>query len=196
MYHQLNEENFFQPPNKLPANVSTDGRCGPSFGNKVCQGKACCSKFGWCGGQQGTSSDWCSDGQEGTGDGKYDGKPILQPTPLITDKSNPPTYIGGNVYNTREQASNACKSYGYERLSTTDEMRGWENCAEGWTSDGRGWWMGPKVPRSGCGVANSWNKSSQQTSGAYCLWEKNRYYCPSNRMHKTKPTWIIGESQC
>lgn len=38
---------------------STDGRCGPEFGNKACTGKACCSKFGWCGGSTGQSDDWC-----------------------------------------------------------------------------------------------------------------------------------------
>ena len=40
---------FINPPLKLPSNVSTDGRCGPAFGNKVCPGETCCSQYGWCG---------------------------------------------------------------------------------------------------------------------------------------------------
>ena len=38
---------------------TSDGRCGPSFGNKACGGKQCCSQFGWCGGQKGQNDDWC-----------------------------------------------------------------------------------------------------------------------------------------
>ena len=48
------------------------------YGNKVCPGETCCSQYGWCGGKQGTTSAWCSDGQQGIQGGKFDGKPILQ----------------------------------------------------------------------------------------------------------------------
>ncbi|OUM59848.1 carbohydrate esterase family 4 protein [Piromyces sp. E2] len=38
--------------------ISTDGRCGPNYDNKVCPQKECCSLYGWCG----TDSDHCGAG--------------------------------------------------------------------------------------------------------------------------------------
>jgi hypothetical protein len=51
----------------------TDGRCGPGFNNTSCGGKACCSQFGWCGGETGTTSDWCADKKHGINNGDFDG---------------------------------------------------------------------------------------------------------------------------
>lgn len=51
---------------------TTDGRCGPSFGNKACNGQQCCSQFGWCGGQKGQNDDWC--GKFKAFDGRFDGE--------------------------------------------------------------------------------------------------------------------------
>jgi hypothetical protein len=51
---------------------TSDGRCGPQFGNKACNGKQCCSQFGWCGGQKGQNDDWC--GKFKAFDGKFDGE--------------------------------------------------------------------------------------------------------------------------
>jgi len=39
-------------------NISTNGKCGPKNGNKVCPSGKCCSKYGWCG----TSDDHCKAG--------------------------------------------------------------------------------------------------------------------------------------
>jgi hypothetical protein len=179
---------YVNPPLKLPSNISTDGRCGPGFGNKVCPGNTCCSQFGWCGGKQGTSSAWCSDGQEGIDGGKFDGKPILQ-TSVSNNKNNPPTYIGGKagpdnsrdhsyVFKTRQQAESACKSYGFDRLATTDEVRGWQLCATGWTNDGVGWWWGPDE-KSGCGQANNWNSwKPDDGAGAWCYGKRKPTAAP------------------
>lgn len=57
------------------SNVSTNGRCGPSFNDTICPGKQCCSGASWCGGSRGKKSAWCygwtnSKGRDG---GKYDG---------------------------------------------------------------------------------------------------------------------------
>lgn len=52
---------------------STNGRCGPSFNNTSCPGEACCSIYGWCGGRQGDSSDWCGWAHEASG--QFDGVP-------------------------------------------------------------------------------------------------------------------------
>ena len=190
------------PPLKLPSNVSTDGRCGPQFGNKVCQGDACCSQWGWCGGKQGTTSDWCSDSQHGINGGKYDGKPILQAS-VSGNKNNPPTYIGGKagpdnsrdhayVFKTRQQAETACKSYGYERLASTDEVRGWELCATGWTNDGTGWWWGPNA-KSGCGSVNSWNSwKPDDGAGAWCYGKQKATTVPVIGCKKGASGSMIG----
>lgn len=45
---------------KQAGDVSTDGRCGPSHGNKRCPGSQCCSSSGWCWGTIGLWSDWCT----------------------------------------------------------------------------------------------------------------------------------------
>lgn len=37
--------------------TSSGGSCG---NNKRCPGAQCCSRWGWCGGQKGERSDWCS----------------------------------------------------------------------------------------------------------------------------------------
>jgi len=55
------------------SNVSTNGRCGPSFNNTICPGKQCCSGSNWCAGTQGTSSAWCYYNKKGRNGGKYDG---------------------------------------------------------------------------------------------------------------------------
>lgn len=39
---------------------SSNGRCGPQFGNTACPGTQCCSIYGWCGGEVGKNDDWCS----------------------------------------------------------------------------------------------------------------------------------------
>ena len=51
---------------------TSDGRCGPQFGNKACNGTQCCSQFGWCGGQKGQNDDWC--GKFKAFEGKFDGE--------------------------------------------------------------------------------------------------------------------------
>lgn len=56
------------------SNVSTNGRCGPSFNDTICPGKQCCSGSNWCAGTQGTYSAWCYSNKKGRDNGKYDGK--------------------------------------------------------------------------------------------------------------------------
>lgn len=198
----VKKPSWTNPPLKLPSNISKDGRCGPQYGNKVCQGNSCCSQYGWCGGTQGTTSAWCSDGQQGVSSGKYDGKPILQ-TSVTDNKNNPPTYIGGKagpdssrdhsyVFKTREQAESACKSYGYERLASTEEVRGWELCATGWTSDGTGgWWWGPNS-KSGCGSVNSWNSWKPDGAGAWCYGTQKTKASPLSGCKKGDSGSMIG----
>jgi len=41
---------------------SLDGRCGPNFGNTVCKGNKCCSKYGWCGTEDGHCGIDCQGG--------------------------------------------------------------------------------------------------------------------------------------
>jgi len=38
---------------------SLDGRCGPNYGNTVCKGNKCCSKYGWCGEKDGHCGSGC-----------------------------------------------------------------------------------------------------------------------------------------
>ena len=71
------------PPAPAPASVttpsvpsrpiSTNGRCGPKFGKTRCGGKACCSQWGWCGGEKGKRSAWCVKTTSGHWNGEYDG---------------------------------------------------------------------------------------------------------------------------
>ena len=62
-------------PAPAPANlpITTNGRCGAAFGNTRCGGKACCSQWNWCGGEQGIQSAWCVGTTKGHWNGKYDG---------------------------------------------------------------------------------------------------------------------------
>lgn len=53
--------------------LSTNGRCGPAHGKTRCGGKACCSQWGWCGGEKGKKSAWCSKTTMGHWGGEYDG---------------------------------------------------------------------------------------------------------------------------
>jgi len=41
---------------------SVDGRCGPDYGNTVCNGNRCCSKYGWCGTEKGHCGSGCQKG--------------------------------------------------------------------------------------------------------------------------------------
>lgn len=66
------------------SNPTTNGRCGPQYGNQKCINNACCSIHGWCGGDQ-TAKDkgvWCTSAHGFSG--KYDA-----PTPTLTESSNP-----------------------------------------------------------------------------------------------------------
>src|SRR5690606_27888268 len=36
------------PPAPTNTNISTNGRCGPNHGNKICPNSQCCSASGWC----------------------------------------------------------------------------------------------------------------------------------------------------
>ena len=80
--YEKSEDGVLEPwntpaPAPSPAstsNVSTNGRCGPRHGNKICPGKQCCSGSGWCAGTQGTRSAWCYSNKKGRDNGKYDGK--------------------------------------------------------------------------------------------------------------------------
>lgn len=55
--------------------VSTDGRCGRQFNNSRCGPGQCCSPWGWCGGEIGKPSAWCSvnGGRNNTSSMIYDG---------------------------------------------------------------------------------------------------------------------------
>ena len=53
--------------------ISKNGRCGPAHGRTRCGGKACCSQWGWCGGEKGKKSAWCSKTSSGHWGGEYDG---------------------------------------------------------------------------------------------------------------------------
>ena len=60
------------PPPSLP--VSRNGRCGPGHNYTKCSGNQCCSYSGWCSGNRGTYSAWCSlAGAVGRDNGIYDG---------------------------------------------------------------------------------------------------------------------------
>ena len=41
---------------------SLDGRCGPNYENAVCKGNKCCSKYGWCGTEDGHCGIGCQEG--------------------------------------------------------------------------------------------------------------------------------------
>jgi flagellar biosynthesis/type III secretory pathway M-ring protein FliF/YscJ len=64
------------PPKRADADlpISKNGRCGPKHGNTRCGGKSCCSRYSWCGGEQGKRSAWCSGTTKGHWGGKFDGR--------------------------------------------------------------------------------------------------------------------------
>ena len=49
--------------------ISTDGRCGPYFGNRRCPGNQCCGGT-WCSGNKGSYGEWCGNKYQ-TSDNKY-----------------------------------------------------------------------------------------------------------------------------
>ena len=61
-----------KPSNWAGNHFSKNGRCGPSWGDKACTGKACCSTSGWCGGSTGGNDDWC--GRLKGFNGEYNGE--------------------------------------------------------------------------------------------------------------------------
>jgi len=63
-----------EPEGENLPKLSTNGRCGPNHGKTRCGGKACCSQWGWCGGEQGKRSAWCSGTDKGHWGGEYDGR--------------------------------------------------------------------------------------------------------------------------
>ena len=76
--------------NNIISNPTTNGRCGPQYGNQTCINNACCSIHGWCGGDK-TAQDkgvWCTTAHGFTG--KYDAPVITQtqtPTQTPTQTS-------------------------------------------------------------------------------------------------------------
>jgi len=52
-------------PTNSPTNISTDGKCGPKNGNKICPNNECCSQYGYCG----STFEYCDSGCQ-TGFGK------------------------------------------------------------------------------------------------------------------------------
>lgn len=63
-----------EPEGENLPKLSTNGRCGPNHGKTRCGGKACCSRYSWCGGEQGKHSAWCSGTDKGHWGGEYDGR--------------------------------------------------------------------------------------------------------------------------
>jgi hypothetical protein len=73
------------------ANISTNGRCAWANNNKRCPGRQCCSSSGWCAGNIGTQSAWCSKYQSSGGwvgyNSSYDGRPSTTTSTTITTKN-------------------------------------------------------------------------------------------------------------
>ncbi|KXS12978.1 carbohydrate esterase family 4 protein [Gonapodya prolifera JEL478] len=109
------------PPSSSPPSgpISSDGRCGSSFGSTVCANGDCCSPYAWCG----NTADHCGSGCQ-SAFGRCNGSPSpsppatpASPTPLslpppppgsvLTPPPAPPQYGGGSapgviIYNCRQ----------------------------------------------------------------------------------------------
>jgi len=83
-----------KPVNWKGYEISTDGRCGPQFGNKACPGTSCCSVFGWCGGTSGQRDDWCW--RYNAAAGTYDGQKPIPPPPAPPPPPRQPMRLKGN----------------------------------------------------------------------------------------------------
>ena len=71
-YQPKGDYELKKPSNWAGNHFSKNGRCGPSWGDKACTGKACCSTSGWCGGSTGGNDDWC--GRLKGFNGEYNGE--------------------------------------------------------------------------------------------------------------------------
>ena len=90
----------------------TNGRCGPGFDNTACGGKACCSKFGWCGGESGVDSDWCADNNHGVNSGDFDGSaPVNVNFSGRTRGTN--GRCGPDFNNTACEGNTCCSQFGW-----------------------------------------------------------------------------------
>ena len=87
-------------------------RCGPDFNYKRCPGKTqCCSQWGWCGGEIGNQSDWCSDNKHGAHSGNFDGNSKYQkPT---TYKISTNYKCGPQNDNTHCPGTQCCSQFGW-----------------------------------------------------------------------------------
>jgi hypothetical protein len=101
-------------------NISTNGRCGPSYGNTACPGKQCCSIFGWCGGEAGKNDAWCRTykGFSGIFDG-INPSDALAPLPINVPKLDA-TF--GPYYNFNFEAYYNADQNGNDIGATTTEV--------------------------------------------------------------------------
>ena len=78
--------------NNITYKPTVDGRCGPNYGNQKCINNACCSTFGWCGGDLNAQNKgvWCTTSHGFSG--KYDADVI----PPVSPPSTLPVFVPEN----------------------------------------------------------------------------------------------------
>ena len=84
------------------------------------------------------------------------------------------------IYTTRAQAAAACAADGDRRLCSKAELKGFERCAYGWTSDWNGYWMASA--KKGCenaGFNPNGTTPHQGPAGAYCCGGDVSPVCPT-----------------
>lgn len=70
------------------------------------------------------------------------------------------------VYSTRSQAAKACRTAGFRGLCAKSQIEGYAQCAAGWLSDSKGYWMDRTV--KGCGKGRGFRGWGKGKVGAYC----------------------------
>ncbi len=93
---------------------STDGKCGPVFGNTACPGNQCCSSNGYCGGTKDGNDAYC--GAEHGYVGYYDGQQPSKTHPATNWKGYTTSTDGrcGPDFNNKGCGdSSCCSTLGY-----------------------------------------------------------------------------------
>eukprot|EP00435_Cladocopium_sp_Y103_P042813 s77_g11.t3 len=70
------------------------------------------------------------------------------------------------VYKSRSKAAKACRKAGFRGLCAKSQIEGYSQCAAGWLSDSKGYWMDRTV--KGCGKGRGFRGWGKGKVGAYC----------------------------
>lgn len=129
--------------------------------------------YGWMADYKGY---WFRKSKKGCGSGKgfRNGKKVKKLGAYCCNLAMNSQYIGSlkdpdafpYVYSSRSKAAKACRKAGFRGLCAKSQIEGYVQCAAGWLSDGKGYWMDRTM--KGCGNGRGFRGWGKGKVGAYC----------------------------